>query len=135
MTSATVLKIIIWLIVFIAAIGYVIWLFINPKTYSSNKYSFQYPRTYSVEEEEYNDKIVTIIKGEKGRVEIFKMGDFWWERIIWASSTWFEKYEYKFKPKKKYEVGDYTIWIFYLEGDTKTESECSEIYSSFTLKS
>jgi undecaprenyl pyrophosphate synthase len=105
----------------------------NIETYSSENYTFQYPKSYSIEEPTESSKVL-IISGKNGRIEIFKMNDFGGERITGASSTGFEEFEYKYKPKKEYKIEDYTIWIFYLTNDKETEEELNNIYNSFRIK-
>jgi len=105
----------------------------SQKIYSSKNYTFQYPKSYSIEEPTESSKVL-VISGENGRIEIFKMNDFGGGRITGASSTGFEKFEYKYTPKMKYEIEDYTIWIFYLANDKKTEEELNSIYNSFKIK-
>ncbi len=106
----------------------------NLKNYSSKYYTFQYPKSYSIEEPTESSRVLAI-RGEKGRIEIFKMNDFSGERITGASSTGFEEFEYKYTPKMKYIIEDYAIWIFYLAKDQETEEELNNIYNSFKLKS
>jgi len=105
----------------------------NLKTYSSEYYTFSYPKPYKVKEPTESSKVLAV-KGKRGRVEIFKMDDFGGERITGLSSTGYEEYEYKFTPKEQYLIEDYTIWIFYLANDNETKEELKNIYTSFKLK-
>lgn len=120
-------------IFFIVILIIVIYRPTNLKTYSSKEYTFQYPESYSIEEPTELSKVL-VISGERGRAEIFRMDDFGEERIIGASSTGFEEFEYKYKPKKEYTIDDYTIWIFYLANDKETEEELNNTYNSFKTK-
>lgn len=99
----------------------------NTLTYESEKYVFEYPESYTVSE----DAKVLTVSNEKGRAEIFKMSDFNGFRFTGASSTGEEEFEYKFTPKKEYQNGDFTISLFYLEGDEQTEKELDTIFTSF----
>jgi len=105
----------------------------NLKNYSSEYYTFQYPKSYSIGEPNESYEVL-IISSERGRIEIFKMNDFGGVRITGASSTGEEEFEYKYTPKKEYEIEDYTIWIFYLANDKETEEELNNIYKSFKIK-
>ncbi len=105
----------------------------NLETYSSENLTFQHPKSYSITEPTESSKTL-VINGENGRIEIFKMNDFDGERITGASSTGFEEFEYKYTPKKKYEIEDYSIWIFHLADDKQTAEELNNIYNSLKIK-
>ena len=66
-------------------------------------------------------------------MEIFQTNDFSEERLIGASSTEFEEFEYKYTPKNKYQIGDFSFWFFYLDDDLKTKEELENIYNRFFL--
>ena len=108
----------------------------NSQTYSSDKYTFEYPKTYSIEEPTESLPVL-VVRGEKGRVEIFKNADFndpvskaLGERSHEYSSSGIEEFEYQYVPKEKLKVNDYDIWIFYLEGDEQTKNELKNIVKS-----
>lgn len=103
------------------------------KTYTSQDFSLQYPKSFSIIEPTESSKVL-VIDGENGRVEIFKTNDFPGTRLTGASSTGLEEFENKFTPKKEYTVGDYTVWIFYSVDDKDTEEKLNNIYDSFTMK-
>lgn len=111
----------------------------NLQTYSSNKYSFQYPQNYSIEEPTESLPAL-VVKGEKGRIEIFKNTDFTdpvskalGERSHEYSSSGVEEFESQYVPKEKLKVNDYDIWIFYLAPDDQTKNELNNIVKSITI--
>lgn len=101
----------------------------NLQTYSSNQYSFQYPDSYLIEEptESLN---ALIIRGDNGRVEIFKNTDFDGERLHGYSGSGIEEFEAKLVPKEKLKIDDYNVWLFYTENDRQTKEEVHTIFES-----
>jgi hypothetical protein len=99
------------------------------KTYQTDNYQFRYPANFRVT---IKDKIVEI-SCDHGRIDIFKLADFNGYRMVGASSTGFEEYEYKFTPKLKKTFGPYSVWLFYQEGDAAGEKICRQILASFVL--
>lgn len=102
------------------------------KTYSSADYSFQYPTSYSIKEPTLQSKVL-IVRGDEGRIEIFKTSDFG-TRIHGFSSSGQEEYEAKLVPKEKIKNGNYEIWLFYTITDEKTKKEVQKIAQSMKLK-
>ena len=100
------------------------------QSYSSDQYHFEYPSTYSIELSAQDTPVLTV-RGEEGRIEIFKMEDFDGNRIHGFSSSGLEEFEAQLVPKEKLEKGDYTFWIFYLADDQDTSLELRAIFNSF----
>ncbi len=121
--------------VLIVLIAIILLGFINKKleTYESESYTFQYPSSYKVEKSE-GEPIIVTVKGEKGRVEIFKTSDFDIERMHGFSSSGQEEFEYKLVPKEKLKKQDFTLWLFYHKDDKKTQKKCKAIFNSMKLK-
>lgn len=108
----------------------------NLQTHSFNQYTFQYPNTYLIEEPTESFPVL-VVRGNKGRVEIFKNTDFndpvskvIVERTHGYSSSGLEKYEANYVPKEKYEIDDYDVWLFYQAGDEETKNEIQDIFMS-----
>jgi hypothetical protein len=113
----------------------------NFQTYSSSKYTFVYPKSYSIEEPTESLPAL-IVRGEKGRIEIFKNADFpdpvsktLGERSHEYSSSGIEEFESQYVPKEKLKVNDYDIWTFYLENDEPTKNELNKIVKSIVSSS
>ena len=102
------------------------------QTYSSDQYTLQYPKSYSIQEPTQSDPVLTL-KGDKGRVEIFNKNDFDIERIHGYSSSGEEIYESEYVPKEKLNKDDFTIWLFYQQDDKQTRNECTNIYKSLKI--
>lgn len=101
----------------------------NLQTYSFDQYTFKYPNTYQIEEPTESFPVLAI-RGNKGRVEIFKNTDFNGERTHGYSSSGLEEYEANYVPKKRYKIDDYDVWLFYQESDKQTKSETQNIFTS-----
>lgn len=102
------------------------------KTYSSSYYTLQYPQSYAVTEPNPLSKVL-VVKGTKGRVEIFKTSDFG-NRLHGFSSSGQEEFEAKLVPKEKIKKGEFEVWLFYTSTDEKTKEEVQGIARSFKGK-
>jgi len=98
----------------------------NLQTYSSNQYTFQYPNTYLIEEPTQSFPAL-IVRGSKGRIEIFKNTG---ERSHNYSSSGLEEYETDYVPKEKSKIGGYDVWLFYQKDDEQTKDEIRNIFTS-----
>lgn len=96
--------------------------------YSSDEYSLEYPSSYSVEEANESFKALTV-RGEKGRVEIFKMNDFGDRPSGFTGEETQEDID-DYVPKEQLKVADYDVWLFYSENDAQTKSEVQDIAES-----
>ncbi len=110
------------------------------KAYTSAKYGFQYPQGYVVEESK-ELPLVLIVRGSKGRVEIFKNADFKdpitkkeGVRSHGYSSSGLDEYEAELVPKEKLDIGGHGVWLFYRKDDTQTREEVRKIFASLQVK-
>lgn len=110
------------------------------KTYASAQYSFQYPQGYAIEESTELPPVL-VVRGNKGRVEIFKNADFKdpitkkeGVRLHGYSSSGFDEYESELVPKEKLDIGGYGVWLFYRKGDVQTMEEVRGIFTSIQVK-
>ncbi len=104
----------------------------NLQTYSSDELTLEHPSLYSIIEPTDSLPVLTI-QGETGRVEIFKTSDFDGERIHGYSSSGLEEFEAELVPKQKLAIDNFTIWLFYTQGDNQTAAEIHNIYESLTI--
>lgn len=99
-------------------------------TSTHGDYTLEYPDAYTLDEK--TEEGVIIVRGDKGRVEIFRHADFDGMRIHGFSSSGEEEHEWKLVPKEEMDLGDgYTAWIFFTEGDLETKYELAEILGSW----
>ncbi len=110
------------------------------KKYSSAQYGFQYSAGYVVEESK-ELPFVLVVRGSKGRVEIFKNSDFKdpltkkeGVRLHGYSSSGFDEYESELVPKEKLDIGGHGVWLFYRKGDAQTMEEVRGIFTSIQVK-
>lgn len=121
------------------------------ETYSSEKYSFQYPKGYFVQEAKSNFPTLTVRKATnkkeadeqrdfatKNRLEIFQMKDFGGDRAwgIETEATQEEIDGYVAKEFLTVGTGDkkYDVWLYYSENDTQVKNELRTIFDSIVLK-
>lgn len=110
------------------------------KKYSSARYGFQYSAGYDVEESK-ELPFVLVVRGSKGRVEIFKNSDFKdpltkkeGVRSHGYSSSGFDEYEAELVPKEKLDIGGHGVWLFYRKDDVQTMEEVRKIFASLQVK-
>ncbi len=106
------------------------------KTYSSEKYSFQYPEDYTITLPTKSFPVLAIEKAKNKRIEIFQMKDF-------GDRPWgFEGNESQeeidgYVPKELLTSGTgenkYDVWLFYSKNDTATQKEEKEIFNSIVI--
>lgn len=131
----------------------------NLEIYSSEKYSFKYPKTYSVSSageeriETYSNKgkaetsksntyILTVAKGDTAKLEIFKASEYPVDRTAVGFSgeeTPAEADAYikdiKARSAKEYlKVGSYDVWLYYSENENQSKNEVKAIFDSIVLK-
>ena len=129
-------KIVFTAIIAVAIVGGAFYLQLaNQVTYSSEKYSFQYPENYTLET---GDQLnILTVKGSNGKLEIFQMKDF-------GDRPWgFEGEETQedvdlYAPKETLTVGTedkkYDVWLYYSESDSTTQKELNTIFNSIVIK-
>lgn len=107
------------------------------ETYSSEKYSFQYPNGYSVTIPTQSFPAFTIEKARNKRVEIFQMNDFG-DRPWGFEGTETQEEIDGYVPKETLTVGSsakqYDVWLYYSENDSQTKNELKAIFDSIVVK-
>ncbi len=98
-------------------------------TYSNEHFTIDVPDEYPVSEPTGSNP-VHVVRGPRGRIEIFRRSDFE-DRIHGYSSSGLEEFESKLVPKQKKIVGDYELWTFYHAEDEGTKAEILAIADSF----
>ncbi len=121
----------------------------NLETYSSEKYSFQYPKGYFVVADS-SGIILTVRKATnqqeadslgrdatKNRLEIFQMKDFG-DRPWGFEGTETQEEIDGYVPKETLTVGSgnkqYDVWLYYSENDTQIKNELKTIFDSIIIK-
>lgn len=106
------------------------------ETYSSEKYSFNYPNSYSVTLPTQAFQVLSVEKARNKRVEIFQMKEF-------GGRGWIENVNTPEEadrdiPKETLTVGSgdkqYDVWLFYSENDNLTKKELKAIFDSIVVK-
>ncbi len=107
------------------------------KTYSSEKYSFNYPNGYSVTLPTQSFTVLTIEKARNKRVEIFQMKDFG-DRPWGFEGTETQEEVDGYVPKETLTVGSgdkqYDVWLYYSENDSQAKKEVKAIFDSIVVK-
>ena len=106
--------------------------FISMQTYTSDSYTIEYPETFTLIEPTDEEKVL-MVRGEVGRLEIFKNSDFEPQRIHGFSSSGEDEFEYKLVPKEKIDLGEHTAWVFYPQGDDATKGAYGKIVQSLKI--
>lgn len=86
--------------------------------------SLKYPKNYSVQDYSKYFKVLTVSKDSERRLEIFRPNDFG-PRTEPADI----KEKYSLGPKNN----PYSVWLFYPENDSQTQSELHQIYNSLKI--
>ena len=106
------------------------------KTFSAGLYpsdiSFDYPITYSVEPGSKSFPVTTV-RGESGRIEIFKISDFEDRPFGFTGGETQEDID-QYVPKEDFQVNGYDVWLFYSEQDTETQQELQDIVESIKVQ-
>lgn len=100
--------------------------------YDSDKYTFDYPRSYSIQEPTDSFAVLTV-QGEQGKVEVFQMSDFG-DRPFGFSGEEDSSGTDNYVPKETLTANGYDFWLYYGKDDLKTKEELDAIVSSFQLK-
>ncbi|MCF6276398.1 MAG: hypothetical protein L3J07_00970 [Candidatus Magasanikbacteria bacterium] len=107
------------------------------ETYSSEKYSFNYPNSYTVTLVTQSFPALTVEKAGNKRVEIFQMKDFG-DRPWGFEGTETQEDIDGYVPKKTLTVGSgdnqYEVWLYYSENDSQTKKEVKAIFDSIVVK-
>lgn len=107
------------------------------ETYSSEKYSFNYPNGYTITLPTQSFPALTIEKARNKRMEIFQMKDFG-DRPWGFSGGETEEEIDGYVPKETLTVGSgdkqYDVWLFYSENDSQTKKELNAIFDSIVIK-
>ena len=77
--------------------------------------------------------VLTIRKGELGRVEIFQMSDFEDRPFGFTGEETQEDID-QYLPKETLEVNGYDVWLFYGEQDAETQQELQDIVESIKVQ-
>lgn len=129
------------------------------KTYSSEKYSFEYPKEYSVsstggeiiktysnkgkmETTKSNTYILTVSKGDTTKLEIFKASEYPVDRAAFgfsgeetsAEADAYVKDVSSRSAKEYLKVGSYDVWLYYSENDNQAKKEVKAIFDSIVVK-
>lgn len=126
----------------------------NLEIYASEKYSFQYPQGYFVQEPSTEPgqlfPVLTVRKAankkeadekrnvaSKNRLEIFQMKDFG-DRPWGFEGTETQEDIDGYVPKEQLTVGTgdkkYDVWLYYSENDSMTKKELKTIFDSIVIK-
>lgn len=109
----------------------------NLETYSSEHYSFSYPREYTVTPATPSFHALTVEKAPNKRVEIFKMEDFG-DRPWGFSGKETQEDIDGYVPKETLTVGSgdnqYDVWLYYSENDTQAKNEVRAIFDSIVVR-
>lgn len=107
------------------------------ETYSSEKYSFNYPNGYAVTLATQSFPALTVEKTRNKRVEIFQMKDFG-DRPWGFEGTETQEEIDGYVPKEQLTVGagdkKYDVWLYYSENDSQTKKEVKAIFDSIVVK-
>lgn len=108
--------------------------------YVSADYSLKYPGYYTVEQPTASFK-ATVVRGNNGRVEVFKMKDFGGDRPFGMEpeNTGVSQQEIdSYVPKQSVTAtgtkGTYDVWLFYGKDDAAAKAEVEAIYRSIKVK-
>jgi len=109
----------------------------NLKTYSSEKYSFVYPKKYIITLPNQSFPALTVEKAKNARVEIFQMNDFG-DRPWGFEGTESQEEIDSYSPKETLTVGiddkKYNVWLYYSDNDNQTKEELKAIFDSTVIK-
>lgn len=122
----------------------------DSQTYSSEKFSFQYPQGYFVQEASSSFRALTVRKAaskkeadekkdvaSKNRLEIFQMKDFG-DRPWGFEGTETQEDIDGYVPKEQLTVGTgdkkYDVWLYYSENDSQIKNELRTIFDSIVIK-
>lgn len=117
------------------------------RSFSSEKYSFQYPPEYSViEVGEGKTYILTVSKDEKSKLEIFKADEYPGDRAAFGftghetaeqAEEYVEGVEAR-NPKEYLKIGEindsHDVWLYYEKGDDETKKELKEIFETIKVQ-
>lgn len=113
------------------------------KNYSSEKYSFMYPKEYKISEEgKGNTYILTTLKNDKSKLEIFIASEYPVDRaaIGFSGEETTEEAEAYIKEvtarsaKEYLKVGNYDVWLYYSENNDTSKKELKAIFESIVVK-
>jgi hypothetical protein len=109
----------------------------NFETFSSDTYSFKYPKDYTITLPTVSFPALTVEKARNKRMEIFQMKDFG-DRPFGFSGGESQEDIDGYVPKESLTVGSgekqYNVWLFYSENDSQTIEELTAIYESIVIK-
>ena len=109
----------------------------NLETYTSEEYSFTYPKEYTINLPIPGFPVLNVEKARNQRMEIFQMSDFPGRPFGFTGEETQEEID-GYLPKEKLTVGSgenqYDIWLFYSEGDQETIDELHAILESIEIK-
>lgn len=98
-------------------------------TYTSDSYTFEYPFSFTIEEATESFPALTV-RGDSGRVEIFKMSDFGDRPFGFSGEETQEELDI-YVPKEQFETEGYSVWLFY---DENSSGEVKAIADSLQVK-
>lgn len=142
--QSNTLKIVLSVIITAILVGGGVYFWQNPQsiaseleTYSSEKYSFDYPSGYSITVPTESFPVLTVEKAQNKKVEIFQMKDF-------GDRPWgFEGDETQeeidgYVPRETFTIesndNQYDVWLYYSENDTLTKKELTGIFKSIGIQ-
>jgi hypothetical protein len=109
----------------------------NLESYTSELYSLNYPKGYTITLPIPGFPVLTIGKAPNQRMEIFQMKDFGDRPFGFTGEETQEDID-GYVPKEKLIVGSgekqYDIWLFYSENDDQTKEELNSIVDSMVIK-
>ena len=113
------------------------------KIYSSDKYSFKYPKEYNVSEDgKGKTYILTVTKNDKDKLEIFNATEYPGDRTAFGfegdgtaeeAEAYLKQVQEKM-PREFQKIGSYDVWLYYGKNDSSAKEELKKIFESIKIK-